>query len=43
VVTEPESKLGRAYIDLARRTAARLVVTGLQPAAAFPNISVEDT
>jgi len=43
VVAEPDSKLGRAYIDLARRTAARLVVTGLQPGAAFPNISVEDT
>jgi len=43
VVTEPQSKLGRAYIDFARRTAARLVVAGLQPAAAFPNISVEDT
>jgi ATP-binding protein involved in chromosome partitioning len=43
VVAEPDSKLGRAYIDLARRTAARLVVAGLQPAAAFPNISTEDT
>ncbi|HEY0941763.1 MAG TPA: iron-sulfur cluster carrier protein ApbC [Steroidobacter sp.] len=43
VVAEPDSKLGQAYIDLARRTAARLVVTGLQPTAAFPNISTEDT
>ncbi|MDY6946867.1 MAG: iron-sulfur cluster carrier protein ApbC [Pseudomonadota bacterium] len=43
VVSEPDSKLGRAYIDLARRTAARLVVAGLRPSAAFPNISVEDT
>jgi ATP-binding protein involved in chromosome partitioning len=43
VVAEPESKLGRAYIDLARHTAARLVVAGLQPTAAFPNISTEDT
>ncbi|MBL8270812.1 iron-sulfur cluster carrier protein ApbC [Steroidobacter sp.] len=43
VVAEPDSKIGRAYIDLARRTAARLVVAGLQPAPAFPNISTEDT
>ncbi|MET0532823.1 MAG: iron-sulfur cluster carrier protein ApbC [Steroidobacter sp.] len=43
VVSEPESSLGRAYIDLARRTAARLVVTGLQSGAAFPTISSEDT
>ena len=43
VVAEPESKIGRAYIDLARRTAARLVVGGLQPSVAFPNISTEDT
>ena len=43
VVAEPDSKLGRAYIDLARRTSARLMVTGLQPAAAFPSISTEAT
>jgi ATP-binding protein involved in chromosome partitioning len=43
VVAEPDSKLGRAYIDLARRTAARLVVRGLQSGAAFPTISTEDT
>jgi ATP-binding protein involved in chromosome partitioning len=43
VVAEPESQLARAYIDLARRTAARLVVTGLQPSAAFPNISTEES
>jgi ATP-binding protein involved in chromosome partitioning len=43
VVAEPESKLGRAYIDLARRTSARLVVTGLQSPAAFPTITTEDT
>ncbi|MBM0108712.1 iron-sulfur cluster carrier protein ApbC [Steroidobacter sp. S1-65] len=43
VAAEPDSKLGRAYIDFARRTAARLVVAGLQPTAAFPNISTEDT
>jgi ATP-binding protein involved in chromosome partitioning len=43
VVSEPDSKLGRGYIDLARRTAARLVVSGLQSGAAFPTISTEDT
>jgi len=43
VVAEPDSKIGRAYIDLARRTAARLVVSGLQSGAAFPTISTEDT
>ena len=43
VVAEPESALGRAYIDLARRTAARLARTALTPAAAFPSITMEDT
>jgi len=43
VVTEPDSNLGRAYIDLARRTAARLVVSNLQSSVAFPTISTEDT
>jgi len=43
VVAEPDGKLARAYIDLARRTAARLVVTGLQSATVFPNITAEDT
>ncbi len=43
VVAEPESKLGRAYIELARRTAAKLVVSGLQPSVAFPNISTEES
>ncbi|HEY4368988.1 MAG TPA: iron-sulfur cluster carrier protein ApbC [Steroidobacteraceae bacterium] len=42
VVAEPESALGRAYIDLARRTAARLAAPG-STAAAFPTIEVEDT
>jgi ATP-binding protein involved in chromosome partitioning len=42
VIAEPEGKLARAYIEFARRTAARLVATGLQPSAAFPTISVED-
>jgi ATP-binding protein involved in chromosome partitioning len=43
VVAEPDSALGRAYIDLARRTAARLVRIALEPAAAFPSITMEDT
>jgi len=43
VVAEPDSTLGRAYIDLARRTAARLARTALTPAAAFPTITMEDT
>jgi len=43
VVAEPDSPLGRAYIDLARRTAARLARTALTPAAAFPTITMEDT
>jgi ATP-binding protein involved in chromosome partitioning len=44
VVAEPDSHLGRAYIDLARHTAARLARSALQPAAAaFPTISTEDT
>jgi len=40
VAAEPESSLGRAYIALARRTAARLAAGS---AAAFPTISVENT
>jgi ATP-binding protein involved in chromosome partitioning len=43
VVAEPESNLGRVYIDLARRTAARLARTALEPAAALPAITMEDT
>jgi ATP-binding protein involved in chromosome partitioning len=43
VVAEPLSALGRAYIDLARRTAARLARTALAPAAALPTITMEDT
>jgi ATP-binding protein involved in chromosome partitioning len=43
VVAEPESPLARAYIDLARRTAARLVRIALDPAVAFPSITMEDT
>jgi len=43
VVAEPDSSLGRAYIDLARHTAARLARTALEPAAAFPDIEIEAT
>lgn len=43
VAAEPDSPLGRAYIDLARRTAARLARMALTPAAAFPTITMEDT
>ena len=43
VVAEPDSALGQAYIELARRVAAKLARSALTPKAAFPNISVEDT
>lgn len=43
VVAEPDSALGKAYVDLARRTAAKLARTSLKPAAAFPTIEIEDT
>jgi ATP-binding protein involved in chromosome partitioning len=43
VVAEPGSRLGAAYRDMARRTAARLSVVAAASAAAFPRISVEDT
>jgi ATP-binding protein involved in chromosome partitioning len=42
VVTETASRLGQAYLDTARRTAARLAVaSGTGPG--FPKITVEDT
>ncbi len=41
VIAEPESPLGRAYIDMARRIAARLWLNGLLKPAAFPEIVVE--
>jgi ATP-binding protein involved in chromosome partitioning len=43
VVAEPDGALARAYIDLARRTSARLARTALAPAPAFPTITIEDT
>jgi ATP-binding protein involved in chromosome partitioning len=43
VVAEPESTLGRAYIQLARRTAARLARLALSEGPSFPTITVEET
>jgi ATP-binding protein involved in chromosome partitioning len=43
VAAEPESKLGRAYIDMARRIAARLSVQGLHSGAAIPEIVIENS
>ena len=43
VIAEPESRLGRAYVDMARHVAGRLAASGLKGGAAFPTISVEDT
>jgi ATP-binding protein involved in chromosome partitioning len=43
VVAEPNSKLGRAYIDMARRIAARLSVLGLRSGVAIPEIVVENS
>jgi ATP-binding protein involved in chromosome partitioning len=43
VIAEPESRLGRAYVEMARHVAGRLAASGLKGGAAFPTISVEDT
>jgi ATP-binding protein involved in chromosome partitioning len=42
VVADPGGRIGTAYLDTARRTAARLSVVALG-AAGFPRITVEDT
>jgi len=42
VVADPDGPIGRAYLEMARRTAARLSL-GAAAATAFPKISVEDT
>jgi ATP-binding protein involved in chromosome partitioning len=42
VVADPGSRIGRAYLDMARRTAAQLSVAGAGAAGA-PTITVEDT
>jgi ATP-binding protein involved in chromosome partitioning len=43
VAEDPEGALGRAYINFARKTAARLARAALTPPPAFPDIAVEDT
>jgi len=43
VVAEPESALGRAYIEMARNVAGRLAASSAKASGAFPTISVEDT
>jgi ATP-binding protein involved in chromosome partitioning len=43
VAAEPESKLGRAYIDMARRTAGRLAAFAARADKPVPSITVEDT
>lgn len=43
VIAEPDSKLGRAYLDFARRTAGSLARANMSSANAFPTISVEDS
>ena len=43
VVAEPDSSLGRAYIDFSRRTAARLAVAAAGSAPAFPTIEIEES
>jgi len=42
-VAERDSPLGQAYIEFARRTAARLARLALEPAKPFPTITIEDT
>jgi ATP-binding protein involved in chromosome partitioning len=43
VVAEPESRLGRAYIDMARRTVATLARNDTPAAGPFPEIVVENS
>lgn len=43
VAAEPESKLGQAYIRMARRTAGHLAALALRADKAAPSITVEDT
>lgn len=42
VVADPDGPIGRAYLDMARRTAAQLSLSAAA-GAAFPTITVEDT
>ncbi len=43
VVAEPDGALARAYLDMARRTAARLARAGRDFSKVFPKITVEDS
>jgi ATP-binding protein involved in chromosome partitioning len=43
VVAQPDSALGRAYIDMARRTAARLAFAAELPRPMMPKIEIEDS
>ena len=43
VAAEPDSARGKAYIDMARRTAGRLARAAFAPAPAFPDIQIEET
>lgn len=43
VVTEPDSKLGRAYIEMSRRVAGRLAMIGKHNETVIPAIVVENT
>jgi ATP-binding protein involved in chromosome partitioning len=43
VVAEPDSPRARAYLDMARRTAARLARSGRDYSKVFPQITVEDS
>jgi ATP-binding protein involved in chromosome partitioning len=43
VVAEPNSNLGRAYIEMSRHIAGRLAASSQKNSGSFPTISVEDT
>lgn len=43
VIAEPDSSIGRAYRDFARRTAGSLARANITSPTAFPTISIEDT
>jgi ATP-binding protein involved in chromosome partitioning len=43
VIADPDSAPARAYLELARRTAAQLARRSLLPGPKFPSIEVEDT
>jgi ATP-binding protein involved in chromosome partitioning len=43
VAAEPDSNIGRAYIDMSRRISAQLALLGAQTGAAFPEIVVEQS